>query len=106
MATRARKGASLSKPRKRSAGSSGARRTRAARPRRRVYFFGAGRATGRASMGNLLGGKGANLAEMTRLGIPVPAGFTLSTGVCAEFNRARGRLSPERKRAVLAHGLV
>ncbi len=73
------------------------------RPRRKaVFFFGDGRADGRAEWKEWLGGKGANLAEMTRLGIPVPAGFTLSTGVCAEFNRARGRLSPERKRAVLA----
>ena len=43
-------------------------------PQRRVYFFGGGRADGRGEMKNLLGGKGANLAEMTNLGIPVPAG--------------------------------
>ncbi len=46
-----------------------------------VYFFGAGKADGTAEMRNLLGGKGANLAEMTNLGIPVPAGFTITTEV-------------------------
>ena len=46
-----------------------------------VYFFGDGAAEGRADMKELLGGKGANLAEMTSLGIPVPPGFTLSTEV-------------------------
>ncbi len=50
-----------------------------------VYFFGAGKADGSADLKNLLGGKGANLAEMTNLGIPVPAGFTISTDVCAHF---------------------
>ncbi len=50
-----------------------------------VYFFGRGEADGRAKMKNLLGGKGANLAEMTNLGIPVPPGFTISTEVCINF---------------------
>ena len=50
-----------------------------------VYFFGNGKAEGEAAMKNLLGGKGANLAEMTNLGIPVPPGFTISTDVCAAF---------------------
>ncbi len=50
-----------------------------------VYFFGAGKADGRADMKNLLGGKGANLAEMTNIGLPVPAGFTLTTDVCTYF---------------------
>ncbi|MFA6508019.1 MAG: PEP/pyruvate-binding domain-containing protein, partial [Treponemataceae bacterium] len=48
-----------------------------------VYFFGEGKADGDAKMKDLLGGKGANLAEMTNLGIPVPPGFTISTDVCA-----------------------
>ncbi len=47
-----------------------------------IYFFGGGKAEGNAQMRNLLGGKGANLAEMTNLGVPVPAGFTISTEVC------------------------
>ncbi|MFH1502359.1 MAG: pyruvate, phosphate dikinase [Candidatus Eisenbacteria bacterium] len=54
-------------------------------PHRQVYFFGGGRADGRGEMKNILGGKGANLAEMTNLGIPVPAGFTISTEVCTSY---------------------
>ena len=50
-----------------------------------VYFFGNGKAEGDASMKNLLGGKGANLAEMTNLGIPVPPGFTITTETCDLF---------------------
>ncbi len=50
-----------------------------------VYFFGNGQAEGRADMKNLLGGKGANLAEMSSIGLPVPPGFTISTEVCTEF---------------------
>ena len=50
-----------------------------------VYAFGGERTEGRADMGALLGGKGANLAEMARLGLPVPPGFTLTTGVCTRF---------------------
>jgi pyruvate,orthophosphate dikinase len=68
-------------------------RRAAKQPKRRVYFFGGGRADGDASLKNLLGGKGANLAEMTRLGVPVPAGFTISTEVCTEFY-AKGRKLP------------
>ncbi|MBN1647864.1 MAG: pyruvate, phosphate dikinase [Spirochaetales bacterium] len=50
-----------------------------------VYFFGDGKAEGNASMKDLLGGKGANLAEMTSLGVPVPPGFTIATEVCDYF---------------------
>jgi len=50
-----------------------------------VYLFGGGTAEGRADMKNLLGGKGANLAEMASLGIPVPAGFTITTEVCTYY---------------------
>jgi pyruvate, orthophosphate dikinase len=50
-----------------------------------VYGFGAGSAEGDASMKNLLGGKGANLAEMNRIGLPVPPGFTITTEVCTAF---------------------
>ena len=52
---------------------------------KRVYTFGNGKAEGSADMKNLLGGKGAGLAEMSNLGIPVPAGFTITTEVCTEF---------------------
>src|SRR5512136_1771369 len=50
-----------------------------------VYFFGDGKAEGTAEMKGLLGGKGANLAEMTSIGLPVPAGCTITTEVCTEF---------------------
>jgi pyruvate,orthophosphate dikinase len=50
-----------------------------------VYSFGAGHNEGRADMRNLLGGKGANLAEMASIGLPVPPGFTITTGVCTAF---------------------
>src|SRR6202158_6185487 len=50
-----------------------------------VYGFGDGRADGKASMRNLLGGKGAGLAEMANLGLPVPPGFTITTEVCTYF---------------------
>jgi pyruvate,orthophosphate dikinase len=50
-----------------------------------VYFFSAGDTDGNAGMKNILGGKGANLAEMTSLGIPVPPGFTISTEICAHY---------------------
>ena len=48
-----------------------------------VYRFGNGKAEGRADMRNLLGGKGAGLAEMANLGLPVPPGFTITTAVCS-----------------------
>ncbi|MDD2247426.1 MAG: pyruvate, phosphate dikinase [Proteiniphilum sp.] len=54
--------------------------------RKRVYTFGNGAAEGRADMKNLLGGKGANLAEMNLIGVPVPPGFTITTEVCTEYN--------------------
>ncbi len=52
-----------------------------------VYTFGDGKAEGKADMKNLLGGKGANLAEMNLLGLPVPAGFTITTEVCTIYNQ-------------------
>uniref|UniRef100_A0AB33JLF8 Pyruvate, phosphate dikinase n=1 Tax=Prevotella sp. GTC17262 TaxID=3236797 RepID=A0AB33JLF8_9BACT len=53
--------------------------------KKRVYTFGNGKAEGKADMRNLLGGKGANLAEMNLIGIPVPPGFTITTDVCNEY---------------------
>src|SRR5262249_56331789 len=50
-----------------------------------VYSFGGGKAEGRADLKTLLGGKGANLAEMSAIGIPVPPGFTITTEVCAAY---------------------
>ncbi|NQT52898.1 hypothetical protein HQ576_12645, partial [bacterium] len=55
-----------------------------------VYSFGGGKGEGKAQMKNLLGGKGANLAEMASLGVPVPAGFTITTEVCTHFMHAKG----------------
>ena len=53
--------------------------------KKRVYTFGNGQAEGKADMRNLLGGKGANLAEMNLIGVPVPPGFTITTEVCSEY---------------------
>ena len=52
---------------------------------KRVYNFGGGTADGDTGMKNLLGGKGANLAEMANLGLPVPPGFTITTDVCVAY---------------------
>ncbi|UXR65110.1 pyruvate, phosphate dikinase [Bdellovibrio bacteriovorus] len=66
--------------------------TKSTIPQKFVYFFAAGDSEGNAGMKNILGGKGANLAEMTSLGIPVPPGFTISTEICAHFYEAGGKL--------------
>src|SRR5437868_13365449 len=65
-----------------------------------VYFFGGGKAEGRADMKELLGGKGANLAEMTNIGLPVPAGFTLTTEVCTYYYAHDRQYPPELKAEV------
>ncbi len=72
---------------------------------KRVYLFGNGSAEGRADMKNLLGGKGANLAEMNLIGVPVPPGFTITTDACNEFTQLgeatmRGLLLAEVQNAV------
>lgn len=53
-----------------------------------MYFFGAGQADGNGNMKDVLGGKGAGLAEMTNAGLPVPPGFTIQTEACREYMRA------------------
>ncbi|MDR0427149.1 MAG: pyruvate, phosphate dikinase [Dysgonamonadaceae bacterium] len=73
--------------------------------KKRVYFFGNGKAEGKADMKNLLGGKGANLAEMNLIGVPVPPGFTITTDVCTEYyNLGKDKvvelLKPEVEKAV------
>ena len=68
--------------------------------KKRVYRFGGKTAEGDGSMRELLGGKGANLAEMSRLGMPVPAGFTITTECCAEYYELGGGYSEELKRDV------
>jgi len=65
-----------------------------------VYFFGAGKADGSAKMRALLGGKGANLAEMTRIGLPVPPGFTITTEVCTYYYANRKTYPKVLKRQV------
>ncbi len=84
---------------KRSGGGAAARtanrgpRTASRSTRKYVYFFGSGKADGDRTMKDLLGGKGANLAEMTRAGLPVPAGFTMSTEACNLYYK-EGRKTP------------
>jgi pyruvate,orthophosphate dikinase len=70
-----------------------------------VYSFGGGAADGRADMKELLGGKGANLAEMSVIGIPVPPGFTITTEVCAAYYE-KGRKLPEEVRPQVEAGLA
>jgi len=65
-----------------------------------VYFFGNGKANGNAKMKNLLGGKGANIAEMTNLGIPVPPGFTITTEVCTLYYKNNRKYPKELKTEV------
>jgi pyruvate,orthophosphate dikinase len=60
--------------------------------KRYIYFFGEGKADGDGKMKDILGGKGAGLAEMTRIGVPVPAGFTISTEVCSLFYKNKMKL--------------
>ncbi len=70
-----------------------------------VYSFGGGSADGRAGMKDLLGGKGANLAEMSVIGIPVPPGFTITTEVCAAYYE-KGRKLPEEVKPQVEAGLA
>ena len=70
-----------------------------------VYFFGAGKADGTGDMKALLGGKGAGLAEMTRIGLPVPAGFTITTEAC-DYYFKHGRKYPKELRAEVSKYLV
>src|SRR6186713_122948 len=67
-----------------------------------VYSFGDGKAEGRADMKNLLGGKGANLAEMSNLGLPVPPGFTITTEVCTYYYKNGQAYPTDLKSAVEA----
>jgi pyruvate,orthophosphate dikinase len=68
-----------------------------------VYFFGGGKAEGRGDQKELLGGKGAGLAEMTNIGLPVPAGFTITTEACAEYYRLHHKFPPGLAGQVDAH---
>ncbi len=68
-----------------------------------VYFFGAGKAEGDGTWRDLLGGKGAGLAEMTKIGLPVPAGFTISTEACDYFYKNGKKYPTELKKQVAEH---
>jgi pyruvate,orthophosphate dikinase len=68
-----------------------------AKSKKLVYFFGGGKAEGNAKMKELLGGKGANLAEMASLGVPVPPGFTITTEVCTYFYKNKKRCPAQLK---------
>ena len=70
-----------------------------------VYRFGGGVAEGGAGDKNLLGGKGANLAEMASIGLPVPPGFTISTAMCTRYY-VEGGAFPESLRAEVANGIA
>jgi pyruvate,orthophosphate dikinase len=71
-------------------------------PRKYVYFFGGKKAEGKAEMKSLLGGKGANLAEMVNISLPVPAGFTISTEVCTHYYDNNEKYPKELKAQVLS----
>src|SRR5207244_8830132 len=87
----------------RAAAAPASRQKGAAARSRYVYFFGNGTADGRADMKNLLGGKGANLAEMAGLGLPVPPGFTITTEVCTYYYANGHQYPPQLRAAVAAH---
>src|SRR6478752_6325533 len=77
----------------------------ASKPGKYVYTWGNGKADGNGSMKPLLGGKGANLAEMTRIGLPVPPGFTITTEVCTYFY-ANKRTYPASLQAQMEAGVA
>ncbi|HSE14570.1 MAG TPA: PEP/pyruvate-binding domain-containing protein, partial [Candidatus Deferrimicrobium sp.] len=70
---------------------------------KRVFFFGGGKAEGNGTMKDVLGGKGAGLAEMTNLGVPVPPGFTISTEACNLYYKNRGKLPQDVKTEIAAN---
>ena len=72
-----------------------------AKEKKYVYFFGGNKAEGKAEMKNLLGGKGANLAEMVNIGMPVPAGFSITTEVCTYYYQNNKKYPKELKTQVL-----
>src|SRR5215470_7902132 len=70
------------------------------RSRKHVYFFGRGKADGDRTMRDLLGGKGAGLAEMTNAGLPVPPGFTVTTEVCNIYYEQKGKVPADVDREI------
>jgi pyruvate,orthophosphate dikinase len=102
MATKKKKSASALPQRAKSKSASGKTKTKTPQF---VYYFGDGKADGDGSMKPLLGGKGANLAEMTRIGLPVPPGFTITTEVCTYFY-AHKRTYPPSLQAEVEKGIA
>src|SRR4051812_37414635 len=106
----ARAGKPAAKARTRSAGASRDKSAKlpvgkSARGTRWVYSFGDGKADGKAGMRDLLGGKGANLAEMANLGLPVPPGFTITTEVCTYYY-GNGQTYPNELKAQVSAALT
>src|ERR1700688_2314593 len=95
------RGTRLTRTRSRSGTRATVRGKRKKTPRY-VYYFGDGHADGSGSMKALLGGKGANLHEMTRIGLPVPPGFTITTEVCSYFYDHNRAYPPELEAQVAA----
>jgi pyruvate,orthophosphate dikinase len=85
---------------KRAAPKSAVKTKGSARARKSVYFFGDGKADGDRTMKDLLGGKGAGLAEMTNAGLPVPPGFTITTEVCNIYYQQKGKIPAEIEREI------
>ena len=75
----------------------------AEKKRKYVYFFGSGMTEGTVEMRELLGGKGANLADMTSIGLPVPPGFTISTEACAYYSANNGNYPEGLREEVLSN---
>src|SRR5215831_6830799 len=92
----------MQRTRKRASGARATVRKNRKKTPRYVYYFGDGHADGAGSMKPLLGGKGANLHEMTRIGLPVPPGFTIDTEVCTYFYAHNRSYPPELKTKVAA----
>jgi pyruvate,orthophosphate dikinase len=78
-------------------------KTATGKSRKYVYFFGSGKADGNRGMKDLLGGKGAGLAEMTNAGLPVPPGFTISTEVCTIYYKERAKVPEAIEREIAEH---
>ena len=106
-AARTARGGSRKKSRSAEATARAAPSKTAAKGKKRkwVYAFGGGKAQGRAGMRNLLGGKGAGLAEMAHLGLPVPPGFTITTEVCTYYYDHK-RTYPSSLRAEMQAGVA
>src|SRR5881396_2822976 len=105
MVTKQKSPARGKRQRRRSSSAHAAIREKRKKTRRYVYYFGDGHADGAGNMKPLLGGKGANLHEMTRIGLPVPPGFTLTTEVCSYFYD-HNRIYPPQLEAQVANALA